>query len=246
MTSSKLLIPVRIPELGPALGKLLTGTGRSGGGNATVDRQRVLLLGRLIEASGEARRLAAEGARPEAVRTLGLELWMDVWEQAVQGIARDLVERVDRELEAEARAVRMPRRLRRRVGLDAAEVRGLTGRLGAAGAGLVSALDDLQARGERLIAATASDRAALEEWQRALLTAARRLEAAWIALEEQLAEETARWREAVALVAAWRRPLWSVVAVSVPALAGATWLGLVLGGYLRAPDWLQRMWSWLP
>jgi hypothetical protein len=140
----------------------------------------------------------------------------------------------------------MPRRLRRRVVLDTAEVRGLTGRLGAAGAGLVPALDDLQARGRRLLSAAATDRAALEEWQRALLTAARRLEAAWLALEEQLADETARWREAVALVAAWRRPLWPVAAVGVPALAAAAWLGLVLGGYLPAPAWLQRVWSLLP
>jgi len=245
MTSPKLLIPVRVPELGPALGKLLTGTGQAPA-DPTLDRQRVALLGRVIEAAGEARRLAAEGARSEAVQALGLELWMDVWEQAVTGIAQDLVERVNRRLQAEARAVRMPRRLRRRVALDVAEVRGLTGRLGAAGAGLVSALDDLQARGARLVAATVTDRAALDEWQRALLTAARRLEDAWLALEEQLADETARWREAVALVAVWRRPLWPVAVTAVPALAAAAWLGLVLGGYVPAPAWLQRVWSLLP
>ena len=245
MTHAKILIPVRVPELGPALGKLLTGSGQSPA-DVTLDRQRLAMVGRLIEAAGEARRLAAEGARPEAVQAVGLELWMEVWERAVNGVARDLVERANRQLEAEARAGRMPRRLRRRVVLDAAEVRGLTGRLGAAGAGLVPALDDLQARGRRLLSAAATDRAALEEWQRALLTAARRLEAAWLALEEQLADETARWREAVALVAAWRRPLWPVAAVGVPALAAAAWLGLVLGGYLPAPAWLQRVWSLLP
>lgn len=243
MTSPRLLIPVRVPELGPALGRLLTSGSPP---NPALDRHRIALLGRLIEASGEARRLAAEGQRAEAVRAVGLELWLDVWEQAVSGIAREVVERVNRELEAEARAVRMPRRLRRRVGLDAAEVRGLTGRLGAAGAGLVSALDDLQIRGQALVTAAATDRGALDEWQRALLTAARRLEAAWLALEEQLADETARWREAVALVAAWRRPLWPVAAAGVPAIAAAVWLGLVLGGYLRPPDWLQRAWSLLP
>jgi predicted acyl esterase len=111
---------------------------------------------------------------------------------------------------------------------------------------LVAALDDLQAKGARLESATAADRSALDDWQRALLTAARRLEAAWLALEEQLAEETNRWREAVGLVAAWRRPLWPVAAVAVPALAAAGWLGLILGGYARAPGWLQRAWSLLP
>jgi len=245
MTSPKLLLPIRVPELGPALGKLLTGTGRSPA-DAALDRHRTVMLGRLIEAAGEARRLAAEGGRAEAVRTVGLQLWMDAWEQAVNGIARDLIDRVNRQLEAEARAVRMPRRLRRRVGLDAVEVRGLTGRLGAAGAGLVEAVDTLQARGERVIAATATDRSALEEWQRALLTAARRLEASWLALEEQLAEESARWREAVALVAAWRRPIWPVAVVGIPTLAAAVWSGLVFGGYVRPPGWLQQIWSLLP
>lgn len=245
MTSPKLLIPVRVPELGPALGKLLTGTGQSVP-DPTLDRYRVAMLGRLIEAAGEARRLAAGGARPDAIRALGLDLWLEVWDRTVNGIARELVERVNRQLDAEARAVRMPRRLRRRVALDAAEVRGLTGRLGAAGAGLVAAVDDLQAMGVRLETATATDRAALDEWQRALLTAARRLEAAWLALEDQLAEETDRWREAVGLVAAWRRPLWPVAVVAVPALTVAGWLGLILGGYARAPGWLQRAWSLLP
>jgi hypothetical protein len=32
----------------------------------------------------------------------------------------------------------------------------------------------------------------------------------------------------------------------VPVVAGAAWLGLVLGGYLRPPEWLQRAWSLLP
>ncbi|MDH4044923.1 MAG: hypothetical protein OEY20_01810 [Gemmatimonadota bacterium] len=245
MTSPKLLIPVRIPELGPALGKLLTGTGRVPP-DPTRERQRSAMLGRLIEATGEARRLAAEGARTEAVRTLGLDVWLDSWEQAVNGIARELVSRVNDRLEAEARAVRMPRRLRRRVLLDAAEVRGLTGRLGVAGAALVPALDHLQAQGVRLLAATTTDREALDEWQQALLTAARRLEAAWLALEEQVDEETRRWREAEALVAAWRRPLWPVAVAGVPAVAAAAWLGAVLGGYLPSPTWLSRVWDLLP
>jgi hypothetical protein len=245
MTSPRLLIPVRVPELGPALGKLLTGTGRTLPDPAR-ERHRVAMLGRLIEAAGEARRLAAEGTRAEAVRTLGLEFWLDTWDQAVGGIARELVNRVNGRLEAEARAVRMPRRLRRRVLLDAAEVRGLTGRLGVAGAELVPALDHLQAQGVRLLGATAADRTALDDWQQALLTAARRLEAAWLALEDQVDEEAARWREDEALVAAWRRPLWPLVVAGVPALAAAAWVGAVLGGYLPSPAWFARAWELLP
>lgn len=244
MTSPKLLLPVRVPELGPSLGKVLTGTGRTP--DPLVERERLLLVNRLFEASGEARRLAAEDQRGAAVGALGLPVWLDAWEQAVGAIARTLIERVNANLEAEARAVRMPRRLRRKVAMDAAEVRGLTGRLGAAGADLVPALDALQSSGERLLGATAADRAPLEDWQRALLTAARRLEAAWLALEDQLDAEAVRWREEAAAVAAWRRPLWPVAAVGVPALAAAVWFGLVLGGYLPTPWWLAQLWARLP
>jgi hypothetical protein len=245
MTSPKLLLPVRVPELGPALGKLLTGTGRTAPDPA-VEGQRLVLLGRLIEAGGEARRLAADGARAEAIGAVGLDMWLDAWEQTVGAIGRDLVDRANARLDAEARAVRMPRRLRRRVLLDEAEIRGVTGRLGAAGADLVPALDALQARGERLLQASANDRGALDEWQQALLLAARRLEAAWLALEEQADAELTRSQEEAAAVARWRRPVWPLLAVGAPALAVATWLGLVMGGYVAAPAWLSRIWSVLP
>jgi len=244
MTSPKLLIPVRVPELGPSLGKILTGSGRAVA--PVVERQRLALLARLIEASGEARRLAAEGQRDGAIAALGLPVWLDAWEQAAGTIARAMIERANTTLDAHARAVRMPRRLRRKVLLDSAEARGLTGRLGACGADLVPALDALQARGDALRRATAAERNALDDWHHALLTAARRMEAAWLALEEQLEAEEVRWRQVAATVAAWRRPLWPVFAIGLPALAAALWLGLVLGGYVPSPAWLSRLWVPLP
>jgi hypothetical protein len=222
---------------------MLTGTRH--GRDPVVERARLLLVSRLIEASGEARRLAAEGQRAGAVAAVGLAVWFDAWEQAVSAIAHALIDRVNAELDAEARAVRMPRRLRRKVTLDAAEVRGLTGRLGSTGANLVPALDALESCGERLLAATAADRSPLEDWQRALLTAARRLEAAWLALEEQLDAESVRWREVAAAVSAWRRPVWPVAAVGIPLLAAAVWLGLMMGGYVPAPWWVARVWALL-
>jgi hypothetical protein len=245
MTSPRLLVPIRVPELGPSLGKVLTGTERTPA-DPVLDRQRLALVGRLLEAAGDARRLAGEGERGGAVRALGIEVWLEAWEQAMSGIARALVERVNARLQAGACAVRMPPRLRRKVLLDAVEVRGLTGRLGASGAALVAALDDLQRRGERLLAATVADRGALDAWQEGLLAAARRLEAAWLALEEQLDREMSSWEAVADTVARWRRPLWPVAAVGVPLLAGAAWFGLVLGGYLPAPAWLADTWGAMP
>jgi hypothetical protein len=138
----------------------------------------------------------------------------------------------------------MPRRLRRQVTLDATEVRGVSSRLGASAARLVPALDDVHARGAELRRASAAERDALEQWQSALLTAAGRTEAAWLSLEDAVDAELARWDAEAATVARWRRPWWPVVAVGLPALASAVWLGLVLGGYLPSPAWLERIWAW--
>jgi hypothetical protein len=242
MTSPKLLVPVRVPELGPSLGKVLTGTGRANG-TLALDRFRLELVGRLFDASGEARRLAGAGERDGAIAALDAPVWQDAWEKAAQSIAAVLVEQVNHRLAGEARAVRMPGRLRRQVTLDAAEVRGVSSRLGASGARLMPALDDVHAAARRLRGATPADGDALERWQEALVAAAGRTEAAWLSLEDALDTEIARWDQVAATVARWRRPWWPVFALGIPAVLTAVWLGLVLGGYLPAPNWLRALWG---
>ncbi len=243
MTSQKLLLPVRVPELGPSLGKALTGSGRPPG-DLPLDGFRLQLVSRLLDASGEARRLAAGGERDAALEALDSRTWLDAWERTVNGIATAVVERVNARLDVEAWAARMPRRYRRKVLLDPVELRGVSSRIGAAGAMLVPALDTLHAQAARLRDAMAADRTALGDWQDAVLTAARRLEAAWLALEEQVTAELGRWDAVAEALTRWRRPLWPVAAVGVPSLAAATWLGLVLGGYVAAPEWLRQVWAW--
>src|SRR5438132_904310 len=78
------------------------------------------------------------------------------------------------------------------------------------------------------------------EWQEALRTVARRLEAAWLALEDVVAEERRRWTPEIDAVAAWRPSLWPLLAAWIPLTLLLLWLGLVLGGYLAAPAWLAR------
>ena len=82
-------------------------------------------------------------------------------------------------------------------------------------------------------------------WRQRLVTAgerrpiaARRLEAAWLALEEAVAAERERWTPELADVAAWRPPLWPVVVLWVPLAAALVWLGLILGRFVAAPAWL--------
>jgi hypothetical protein len=242
MTNPKLLLPLRIPELGPCFGKLVTGTGRAPGG-MTLDELRYRLVTRLIERAGEARRLSANQERGPAVAALGRETWLSAWEETVRAVADALVRRINERLEGEAKAVRMPRRLRRRVVLDPTERRALGARLGCSGAILIPALDALQRQGEAALAATALERNLVSGWQESLKTAARKLEAAWLALEESVEAEGTHWGAIAERVAAWRRPMWPVFVVSAIALAVAIWLGLAFGGWVPSPNWLVHLWE---
>ena len=73
MTTPSLLLPLRIPELGPALGKLVTGTRRVT--TPSLEDERRHLVTKLIEAAGEARRLAARDERAAAVALPGA-VWL--------------------------------------------------------------------------------------------------------------------------------------------------------------------------
>jgi hypothetical protein len=135
----------------------------------------------------------------------------------------------------------MPPQRRQRAFPGAGERRALVARLGSAGAGLVRALDTLDRLGPKALDATSLERIDMDGWQNTLRTAARRLEAAWIQLEDRVDEEVHRFDAAVARVARWRKPLWPVWVTSGVALAVAVWLGLVLGGFLPAPGFLKPL-----
>ncbi|HEX9727170.1 MAG TPA: hypothetical protein VGA37_01535 [Gemmatimonadales bacterium] len=241
---ASLLAPLRVPELGPSFGKLITGSGYRPAG-VPLDEARLALVTRLMDAAGEARRLADHGERAAALAALGPGVWQDAWEEAVATVTQGVVERVNRRLAAEALAVRMPKRSRADLPFGAAERRGLSGRLGAAGAALVPTLDVLGARATALERARTRGGESLDDWQLALATAARRLEAAWLTLEETIARELMQWDAVADRVARWRRPLWPVWVVGGVLVSFVTWLGLVLGGYAPAPVWLQGLWDLL-
>jgi hypothetical protein len=130
-----------------------------------------------------------------------------------------------------------PQHWRRRL-VSAAEQRAIAARLAAGGEGLVAALDALDGAAAQVREASVLDKPAHAEWQDALRAAARRLEAAWLALEAEVAEERRRWAEELDQVARWRPSLWPVLLLWTPVAAALVWLGLVLGGYLPAPAWL--------
>ncbi len=245
MTGPKLLLPIRLPELGPSMGKLITGTGNTIQG-VSLDSYRYQLVNRVFDFAGEARRLAASEERASALASVGRDAWLSAWEEVVAAIAESLVERLENHLRAEAKAVRMPRTMREHVALDTVEKRALTARLGSAGAHLVSALDDLEEKGASMLHATGLDRHALEAWQQALTLAGRRLEASWLLLESAVASEVSHWLEVADETSRWRKPLWPTIVGGSIATAVALWVGFVMGGFLAVPEWLGTLWQLLP
>jgi hypothetical protein len=105
----------------------------------------------------------------------------------------------------------------------------------------VSALDALEQTVPGAAASGTRGWAGQEEWQRALVAAARRLEAAWLALAAGARAEQDRWKAEIDRARAWRRPTWLLWLISVSVLAAATYLGLVLGGYLPVPPPLRPL-----
>src|SRR5207253_2268120 len=83
----------------------------------------------------------------------------------------------------------------------------------------------LDAVAARVRDASVLDKAAHADWQEALRTAARRLEAAWLALETQVAEEQRRWADEIDAVDHWRPSLWPLIALWTPFAVALVWLG---------------------
>jgi hypothetical protein len=242
MTNSKVLLPLRVPELGSPLGRLLSVTAGTSA-QRWLDPIRYKLGTRIIECGGEARRLAASGERSATLAAIGPEVWKQTWDEAV-GSATDLiVQRLDAHLNAEAIAVGMGRRHRARLAFGPQEKRALMARLGSTGADLITELDDLEAHAERALTATGLEPEMVRDWQHSLGVSARKLEAAWFALEQVAADEVAQRLSIADQVANWRKPVWPVLAVAAAIVPAVAWFGLVLGGYLAAPVWLTNIWE---
>jgi len=233
----KIPMPLRVPELAPSLGRVLVPR-RLEEPWVPLDDIREELATRVMELAGEARAASAREDRDRVLDAVSRRAWLAAWEAAVRRAGERVTAALDGEIERTARRVRMPRGPRRRLLLAASEKRAIAARLAAGGETLVAALDALDAVGARVREASVLDKGAHAEWQEALRTAARRLEAAWLALETQVADEERRWAGEIDVVTRWRPSLWPLVVLWTPLAVALVWLGLVLGGYLPAPAWL--------
>ena len=241
----KLLMPLRVPELAPSLGRIIVPR-RQHEPWVPLDDIREELATRVLELGGEGRSAAAredeKGSgsddRARVLETTGRRAWAAVWDHAVRRAASRVADALDAELTRTARRVRLPQRRLRRLLLNNAEKRTIAARLGTGGGTFVAALDELEAAAARAAQASVLEKDAHADWQDALRTVARRLEAAWLALEDEVEEERARWQPEIGTLAAWRPKLWPVIAAWVPVAVLLLWLGLILGGFVPAPAWL--------
>jgi len=236
----KLLMPLRVPELAPSLGRIIVPRRRQPPW-VPLDDIREELATRVLEVGGEGRAAAAregEADRERVLETTGRRAWAAAWDHAVRRAAARVAEALDAELTRTAARVRFPRRRLRRALLTNAEKRAIAARLGTGGGTFVAALDELEAAAARVADASVLEKDAHAAWQEALRTVTRRLEAAWLALEAEVEEERRRWDPEIEAIAAWRPSLWPIVLVWLPLAVLLVWFGLILGGYVPAPAWL--------
>jgi hypothetical protein len=227
-----------IPELGPSFGRLVAPPPPPPGSAPPwipLDDLRLTLVSQLFELAGDARRWAAEGDRELALATLNREAWNGAWQRTVHGVAERAAAAVNERLLAAAAEARLPKRRARALVLDEAEVRALAGRLAIG----TPAFDQALAALDRAVHQVRSNRAPVDAvafWQESLMTAARRLESAWLALEEALTREWRDWGIELEEIRAWRRPLWPLAIFGAVLILLFGYAGLVLGGYLPVPD----------
>ncbi|MBA3498494.1 MAG: hypothetical protein H0T86_15450 [Gemmatimonadales bacterium] len=235
-----------MPELGPSLGRMVDPPAAPVGAlEVSLDDIRLGLVTAVFELAGAARSRAAAGDLENAVASLGRPGWLVAWEQAVGGAASRIASAANAALRRAAEESRYPVRRLRTLAVTGADTSGIAARLGSGGGSFMDALDLLEQATP--IPGRARDRGA-DAWRAALTAAARRLESAWLALEAAAAAEQERWAEEVGLVGAWRRPTWPLWAVTGVVGGAASYLGLILGGYLPVPAPLAGFasfwWAW--
>lgn len=210
-----------LPELGPALGRLVH-PGAAGGIDSLLVSVRMALVTRLLVAAGQAREALAKGDATTARAALGPSVWAGAWDTAAEEAAALLIRQLDDRITAAAVAARMPAWRADRHRVTAAEHRAIHARLGAGAGALLRAAGEL-------------DHTVGPLWGQQVLATTRRLESAWSALTAAAEKELGEWEPDIRSVASWRRARWPLWTFTAVVLGAALWAGLVLGGYLPVP-----------
>ena len=228
-----------LPELGPWLGRLCNAPGATKGIRHFVplDDIRLALATGILDLAGAARGFSIDD-HAAIVGSLHARSWRQLWEKALTDASARTAEAINIGFASAAAESRFPARRLARLQVSEAELAAMAARLGAGAIPFEASL----ARLEELagVAGSSGPRsdAAFGRWSEGLAAAARQLESAWMALEDGVDREGARWQGEIEKVRRWTRPRWPLWVITGVVLAAATWLGLVLGGFLKVPGWL--------
>ena len=218
---------LQVPELGPALGRLILPAGVPVSAPPApaphLTDLRLALVTGLFDRAGKARAALSTGDAATATMLLAPEGWRELWNKAASGAALLVQSRIDGALGAAAARSRFPPRRFARLTVTPTEARSIELRLTACAAPLAEPLAEVaRTRGSA-------------EWAGALVGAAQALELSWLALEGAAFEEEEAWQPEIARIARWRPARWPRWVAATLIVGAGFYIGLVLGGYLPVP-----------
>jgi hypothetical protein len=241
-----------LPELGPWLGRLCNahaGPSQHIRHFVPLDDIRLALASGVLDLAGAARGFPGDD-RAAIVGSLHARSWRQLWEKALTGASARAVEAINAGFASSAAESRFPGRRLARLQVSPAELGAMTARFGAGAIPFEAAVTRLEELAGVAGSSGPRGEAAFARWSDGLAAAARQLESAWMALEDAVDREGARWQGEIEKVRRWTRPRWPLWVITGFLLATAAWLGLVLGGFLKVPAWLapfaEFWWTRLP
>jgi len=239
-----------LPELGPWLGRLCNaGAPTPFRHFVPLDDIRLALATGVLDLAGAARGFAPDD-HAAIVGSLHARNWRQLWEKALGDASSRTADAINAGFTSAAALSRFPRRRLARLQVSDAERAAMKARLGAGAIPFEQSLVRLEDLAGAAGSSGRASEAAFGRWSDGLAAAARQLESAWLALEEAADREGARWKVEIDRVRDWTRPRWPLWVFSALVLIIASWLGLVLGGFLAVPGWLlpfaEFWWTRLP
>lgn len=219
-----------IPEIGPYLGRLADAVREFEDPAVGLDAIRLQMVSDLFERTQSARGFLLTGDQGGARAALDKGAWLDLWKRAVGQVAERTSDTILGRITAAGKQARYPARRLSRL-LPSIETRAIL-------------LAKLEAAGIPLETRVAKGFPGGPGWWDSIRQAAVALEDSWEDLETVVRVELAEARSTIQRVEEWRPSSAPWYLAFGTGLLVTTWLGLVLGGYLARPGWLDGLNDW--